>query len=73
MRKGQRVWVLFKDISASLHSEGKIEPAVAELCGWVSRQTKKDVEITYCRYKDGCDLKDGIVIPKDWILKSEVI
>jgi hypothetical protein len=64
MKKGTRVYVLWEDIQASLHSEDEIEPVEAEVCGWVESDTKKYLRIVTCRYLDGGLLADRIVIPK---------
>ena len=76
MKKGDRVYVVFKDLSADLHTDGPIQSVTGELVGWIVRQDKSktgDIEFTYCRYKDGCNLRDGIAIPKGCIISMEKI
>jgi hypothetical protein len=73
MKKGTRVYVVWEDITASLHSEEDLKPAIAEVCGWVISDTKKYLKIATCRYKDGCDLKDRMTLPKGVIKSMEVI
>ena len=73
MKKGQRVCVTWHDITASLHSEDAIEPAKAEVCGWIESNTKKYLRIVTCRYFDDKKLADRIVIPKGCIEKVDEI
>jgi hypothetical protein len=74
MRKGDRVHVLFRDISASLHDCDNLPTAKGELCGWVLNAKGKDVQFEYCRYiGKGHSEKDRITIPKGCIDKVEVI
>jgi hypothetical protein len=62
--KGDLVYVRWRDISADLHTDERIEPIVAECVGWIERSNKKELVLTYCRYPKGCKLRDGIAIPK---------
>jgi hypothetical protein len=74
MKRGNRVYVQWWDISADLHTEDRIEPILAECVGWIERNNKKELALTYCRYKKGtCKLKDGIAIPKGAVESVEVI
>jgi hypothetical protein len=61
------------DISADLHTEEPIKPTLAELVGWIEFVDRKIVTLTYCRYLDGCDLKDGISLPRGVIESVERI
>ena len=73
MRKGTRVYVTFMDITADLHSDKDLEPVMAEVMGWVLSDTKKVLKIATCRYKDGCDHKDRMSIPRGCVESVEVI
>ena len=73
MKKGDRVCVVWEDITASLHSDEDLKLAKAETVGWIIRQTKKELELATTRYKDGCDCKDRITIHKGVIVSAEVI
>lgn len=73
MKKGERVHVVFRDISASLHSTERLPVAMAEVCGWILSARGKDVEIVTCRYFAGHDEMDRITIPKGAIESCEVI
>lgn len=73
MKKGSRVYVVWEDIQASLHSEERIEPVRAEVCGWVESDTSKYLRLATCRYMDGSELKDRIVLPKGCVVSMEEI
>lgn len=74
MRKGDRVHVVFRDISASLHDTEELHSVAGEFCGWVLNAKGKDVQFEYCRYfGDRHEEKDRITIPKGCIEKVEVI
>jgi hypothetical protein len=73
MRKGQRVYVRWRDIQALNHSDEPLPTAKAELVGWVISAKGKDVQFETCRYVDGTPLKDRITIPKGCIDHCEVI
>jgi hypothetical protein len=73
MRKGKRVYVEYEDITADLHSDKDLDVVIAEVCGWVLSDTKKHLKLTTCRYKDGCDHKDRMSIPKGCVVKMEEI
>ena len=73
MKKGDRVHVLFRDISASLHDCDELPSAKGELCGWVLSTRGKDVQFEYCRYFGRNDERDRITIPKGCIDKVEII
>jgi hypothetical protein len=73
MKKGTRVYVQWEDITASLHSEEDLKPAVAEVCGWVLSDTKKYIKLATCRYKDGCDCKDRMTIPRGCVIEVKEI
>ena len=74
MKKGSRVYVRFMDITADLHTEKDLEPALCEACGWILSDTKKALKLTTCRYpEDKCNLKDRITIPKGCVESVEVI
>jgi hypothetical protein len=73
MRKGQRVYVMWRDIQAINHSDEPLPTAKAELVGWVLSAKGRDVQFETCRYSDGSKLKDRITIPKGCIDHWEVI
>lgn len=73
MRKGTRVYVCFEDITANLHSDSDLDCVVAEVCGWVLSDTKKHLKLTTCRYRDGCEYKDRMSIPKGAVISMEVV
>lgn len=73
MRKGTRVYVEYHDITADLHSEKELDCVVAQVCGWILSDTKLFLKLTTCRYKDGCECKDRMSIPKGCIIKMEEI
>jgi hypothetical protein len=73
MLKGTRVYIEFDDISADLHTPDQLDCVVAMVCGWVLSDTKRYVRIATCLYKDGCDYKDRMTIPKGCIVKMEKI
>ena len=53
MKKGQRVFVEYEDITADLHSEKDLDCVVAQVCG--------------CDYKDRMTVPAGCVITKEKI------
>lgn len=53
MRKGDRVYVQWRDIQALNHTEESLPTAKAELVAWVISAKGKDVEFETCRYMDG--------------------
>lgn len=73
--KGDAVYVEWMDITADLHSDAKLEPAAAEVMGWVDSVTKKYIRLSTCRYKtdEHCDLKDQIAIPMGCVERLEII
>ena len=73
MRKGKRVYVRWLDISADLHTEEQCNPIEAECMGWVVRDTKKVLELAYCRYVKGCELADKIAIPRGCVIAIEEV
>ena len=72
-KKGDRVCVYWRDIMADLHSETEIEPAPAEVCGWIETIGPKYIRIVTCRYMDDDKTADRIVIPRGCVDKIEVI
>jgi len=73
MRKGDRVYIKFRDISANLHSTDRLPTAKAEVCGGVLSAKGKDVELVTCRYERDHDEADRITIPKGCIDSWEKI
>lgn len=73
MKKGQRVFVEYEDITADLHSEKDLDCVVAQVCGWVLSDTKRYLKLTTCRYKDGCDYKDRMTVPAGCVITKEKI
>ena len=73
MKKGDRVYVVWEDITASLHSDEELNLVVAETVGWILRKGKKELEIATTRYKDGCDFKDRITIHRGTVVSMEKI
>jgi hypothetical protein len=72
VRKGQRVYVKWQDITAICHSDETLDTEPAESVGWVVRDNKKLIELATTRYKS-CDYMDRITIPKGVIESMEVI
>lgn len=72
-KKGDRVFVEWEDIQASLHDEDLIEPAKAEVCGWIEIIGPKYLRIVTCRYIDDRRLADRIVLPRGCVTSIEVI
>lgn len=73
MKKGQRVFVEYEDITADLHSEKDLDCVIAQVCGWVLSDTKRYLKLTTCRYKDGCDYKDRMTVPAGCVITKEKI
>ena len=70
MKKGARVYVKWEDISASLHDTEELDPAVAEVCGWVLSHTKRYLRLATCRYLGTAnDEKDRITIPSGCVVE----
>jgi hypothetical protein len=73
MRKGQRVYVEFDDITASLHDNKDLDTVVGQVYGWIISDTKRTLKLATCQYKDGCDYKDRMSIPQGCVVKKEAI
>lgn len=73
MKAGTRIYVEFDDIVADLHSESDLDCFVAQVMGWVLSDTRRYLKLATCRYKDGCDCKDRMTIPKGCIIKMEAV
>jgi len=73
MKKGDRVYVVWEDITANLHSDEELNLVVAETVGWILRNGKKELEIATSRYRGGCDYKDRITIHKGVVVSMEKI
>lgn len=76
MKKGDRVLVVWYDITAELHTEDDIEPVEAETVGWIDCCNKNWVRIVTTRYREKrrfAKLSDKIVIPKGCIKSIEGI
>ena len=73
MRKGDRVYVEWRDIQAQNHSEEPLPTAKGELVAWVECAKGKDIQFITCRYADGSPYKDRITIPKGCIDRWEKI
>ena len=73
MKKGTRVFVKWWDIQAYVQHDEPIDPILTECVGWVERDTKTVLELTYCRYTDKTKFRDGIVMPKGCVESVEEI
>ena len=71
MKKGTRVFVKWWDIQAYVQHDEVLDPILTECVGWVVRDTKKTLELTYCRYTDGNAFRDGIVMPRGCVESME--
>ena len=73
MKKGTRVFVKWWDIQAYVQHDEVLDPILTECVGWIVRDTKKTLELTYCRYTNGNAFRDKIVMPKGCVKNMEEI